>query len=215
MPPEPSGRARPGPKPRLSRPIIADAALGVGFESLTMAAVAGRLGVATSALYRYVADRDDLVVAAADRLFDVAPPITGDHWREVLVREVELRWDALIAHPGVIGAVEAAGRPIPAAFARFGALVRHLEGLGFSPEDAYVVADSVLDLVDDGITNYVGLLALNADQSLDAVVEAQTEVLGARFEPVVREVYRDLRRFFDRKLDLLLDGVATRWSPPR
>jgi AcrR family transcriptional regulator len=194
--------------------MVADAALEIGFESLTMAAVASRLGVATAALYRYVTDRDDLVVAAADRLFASAPPVTGDDWRAVLVREVELRWDSLISHPGVIAAVESAGRPVPAAMARFGHLVRHLEALGFSPTDAYVVADSELDLVDDGITNYVAIVELNEERSLDEVVATQTEVLGELFGPVVREVYGDLRAFFDRKLELLLDGVATRWEPP-
>jgi AcrR family transcriptional regulator len=69
------GPRRPG-RPRrrvLSRDAIADAVIEVGFENLTLVAVAERLGVTHASLYGNVTDRDDLVIAAADRLIAGAP----------------------------------------------------------------------------------------------------------------------------------------------
>ena len=57
---------KPGPPASLTRDDVARAALAEGVLTMSMPAVARRLGVSHSTLYRYVHDRDDLVLAALD-----------------------------------------------------------------------------------------------------------------------------------------------------
>nr|BFE79666.1 hypothetical protein GCM10020093_022670 [Planobispora longispora] len=45
----------------------------MGFDNLTLATVAEQLQVAHSALYRHVADREDLVVLAMNRMLQLTP----------------------------------------------------------------------------------------------------------------------------------------------
>lgn len=61
----PSPRPRPGRPRRLHLHQVIDAALAVGLEKLTMAAVAEKLGVGKAVLYGYVASREELVQLAA------------------------------------------------------------------------------------------------------------------------------------------------------
>lgn len=81
--PRPVGRP-----PRLSRDQIVAAALDIGIENLTMAAVADRLATSHQALYRWVRDRDELVALVADayvQRLDVEP-VPGEDWRRWLRR---------------------------------------------------------------------------------------------------------------------------------
>lgn len=83
---QPRGRPRKDQQ-RLSRDQILDEALGllaeVGLASLSMRALARRLGIDPMALYHYFADKDALLAAAAERSFaSLRPrmPAKGD-WR--------------------------------------------------------------------------------------------------------------------------------------
>jgi len=60
-----SGPLRRGRPRRLKLDEVIDAALAVGLQQMTMAAVADRLGVAKAVLYGYVGSRDELVQLAA------------------------------------------------------------------------------------------------------------------------------------------------------
>ena len=51
---------------RISRNAIAEAALDIGLGNATMVAIAERLGVDHSSLYRHVKGRDDILSAAID-----------------------------------------------------------------------------------------------------------------------------------------------------
>jgi hypothetical protein len=64
---------RPGPKPRLSRRKIIDAAVGLGIEQISVQAVAAALDAAPASLYRYVDSLDDVVGAALETVFSAAP----------------------------------------------------------------------------------------------------------------------------------------------
>lgn len=82
--PEPGSGRRRGRPPRIDRARIVAAATASDPATLTMAGVAAELGVAPSALYRWVADREallDLVAAdVADRVLPGWEP-DADTWR--------------------------------------------------------------------------------------------------------------------------------------
>jgi TetR/AcrR family transcriptional regulator, tetracycline repressor protein len=75
-------------RPELSRDVVVSAALAVldadGGEALTMRRVADYIGVSASALYGYVASKEELVQLVLDRIFeDVTVPETGD-WQQTI-----------------------------------------------------------------------------------------------------------------------------------
>ena len=97
------------PRPRSVSPDrLAQAALAVidrdGLAGLTMRAVATELGLTTMAVYRYVADRDELealVVEEVLRTLDTTPP-AAEPWTEQLRILTERVRTAVGGHPGVV-----------------------------------------------------------------------------------------------------------------
>lgn len=90
----------------LDAPIIVDAALALcderGAEALTVRKLAARLGVDPSALYRHVADKDELHLLLADRLFEeileTFAPTPGD-WRTTLRDLAVASRETALRHP--------------------------------------------------------------------------------------------------------------------
>jgi AcrR family transcriptional regulator len=103
-------RTRPkhGPKPGLTLDRIVAAgikiALTQGVGVLSMARVAGELGVGTMSLYRYVAAKDDLLTLMVDTAIGVPPPADdpGTEWRADLTRWAVGVRAAYRRHPWVL-----------------------------------------------------------------------------------------------------------------
>ncbi|MET8650591.1 TetR/AcrR family transcriptional regulator C-terminal domain-containing protein [Nocardia aurea] len=97
------------PRPRsLTTADLAAAALAVidrdGLAALTMRAVAQELRMATMALYRYVADREQLEVLVVDLVMDpldLSLP-AGTDWRDRLSLLLHRMRDAVAAHPETV-----------------------------------------------------------------------------------------------------------------
>src|SRR5690348_6186900 len=90
-------QARRGPKPGLTLDRIVAAGIEVartdGIAAVSMARVAGELGVGTMSLYRYVGAKDELISLMADTAF--GPPLPGPAgvrlWARLTPRATELR----------------------------------------------------------------------------------------------------------------------------
>jgi AcrR family transcriptional regulator len=112
-------RARPskGPKRGLSLERIVEAAVKVaasdGLEAVSMARVAGDLGVSTMSLYRYVAAKDELLALMVDATAASPPaaPAPGEGWRAGLSRWARAELDVYHRHPWVLR-VPISGPPI-------------------------------------------------------------------------------------------------------
>ncbi|MCX4092335.1 TetR/AcrR family transcriptional regulator C-terminal domain-containing protein [Nocardia sp. alder85J] len=97
------------PRPRsLTTADLAAAALAVldrdGLAALTMRAVATELRMATMALYRYVADREQLETLVVTRVLaavDVTPP-PGRDWREQVTELLDRVRVAVSVHPEAV-----------------------------------------------------------------------------------------------------------------
>ncbi len=108
--PEPPWRTAPRrrsvPRPQLSREIVVDAALAVlaaeGGPALTMRRVAEQIGVSASALYGYVASKEELVQLVFDRIGEeLAVPGTAGGWQEMLKEFGRNMLAVLRKYPGV------------------------------------------------------------------------------------------------------------------
>lgn len=207
-PPSPSHpSARPGPKPRLSRAAIVEAALKSGLEDMTMQTVARRLGTSPSALYRYVESHEALVVAALQELLRRTPrPADEASWRALLEAEAALLWDVLVAHAGV--ALADPHRLESISTQRMVELVDALRERGLGVEDAVLAVDAVLDLVYDGAAQAIRLPGLGAPMpdSLRKRLDACPPATRAAIEAIAA----DPRAHVERKLALVLDGLQQR-----
>lgn len=99
-----TARPRPGRPAQINRELIVDAALSSGnLETLTMRELAGRLGVSHSALYRWVANRDQLFDLVSEVIIERVLPAEGPGdraWRPWLAQIAWAMHDHFLAVPG-------------------------------------------------------------------------------------------------------------------
>src|SRR5713101_2303701 len=104
----PPRRGRAVPRPQLSRELVVSAALRVievdGGDALTMRRVADEIGVSASALYGYVANKEELVQLVLEQIMTEIPlPRTGTDWQDMLRSWGRETLAVFRRHPGVAG----------------------------------------------------------------------------------------------------------------
>jgi AcrR family transcriptional regulator len=144
--------SRPVTRIRLSRERVLRAAIAHadagGLEALSMRQLADLLGVAPMALYRHIANKDDLIDAMVDVVFsEIGAPPGGADWRSAMrARATSLR-DALSRHRWAIGLMESRRNPGPANLRHHDTVIGRLRAAGFSvamAAHAYAVLDSYI-----------------------------------------------------------------------
>lgn len=201
------GRRRPGPKPRLSKRAIVEAALELGFQEFTMTALAKRLDATHAALYRHFSGRDAIVAAAVTELVEQAPPVDlSGGWREALSSEARAHWFMYQRYPGLIAIVRSTPGAAEALWRRGGETQRYLLAQGLDSEAVLLAVDSVFDMVMDG--------AASADAFRQGIPErarllADSGAMEPRIAALMLDVIRDDPTiWFEKKLTIVLDGIA-------
>ena len=203
---------------RVLRAAIAQADEG-GLEALSMRKLAEVLEVAPMALYRHVADKDDLVDGMIDVVFsEIDLPSSGGDWRTAMrQRAISLR-DVLLRHRWAIGLMEARANPGPANLRHHDAVIGNLRAAGF---DMPMVAHAYSLL--DGYIYGFALTTMNLPfESGDDVAEIAQTML----QPFPVGEYPNLVAFitehamkagydygdeFEYGLDLILGGLERVW----
>ncbi|MEM8707110.1 MAG: TetR/AcrR family transcriptional regulator C-terminal domain-containing protein [Actinomycetota bacterium] len=210
----PKETPRRGRKPSLNRAMIGDAALDVGFEKITLTAVAERLGISHAGLYTYVADRNDLVTAAAEQLAEsMAWPEPGPDWEAFLRAEGDAMYRAMFTHPGLVAALDDA-QGIPDNFRQHLADVHgHLIELGFDPEKAFHAMDVVFDLA-----SYTAESAARIVRRSPEGRQQLSEAWSAGYEDGLRKlmmnaVMDEPITWFEAKLDIVIAGIRATLAP--
>ncbi len=96
------------PRPQLSRELIVSAALQViaaeGGGGLTMRRVADQIGVSASALYGYVANKEELVQLVFEQIISEIPALPeGGDWKDMMRAFGREMLAIFQRHPGVAG----------------------------------------------------------------------------------------------------------------
>jgi len=138
------------------RPLTRDRVLGAamtladdaGIEAVTMRRVGEELGVGPMALYRHVANKDDLVDAMVDVVFgEIGVPAPGTDWKAAMRgRAIAVR-DALMRHRWATGILESRMNPGPANLQHHDAVIGSLRAAGFDigmAAHAYSLLDSYI-----------------------------------------------------------------------
>lgn len=212
--------ANEGPRPRLTRERVLAAAIAHadagGLEALTMRTLAEMLGVAPMALYRHVANKDDLIDAMVDVVFaEVGVPSGGGDWKTSMRRRAIAVRDALSRHAWAVGLMESRRTPGPANLRHHDAVIGRLRAGGFD----VAMAAHAYSLMDSYIYGFA-LTKMN----LPFETETAGDVAEAMLEPFPVNQYPNLVEFlsehvmkpgydygdeFEYGLDLILDGLNT------
>ena len=188
-----------------------------GLEALTIRTLAEELGVAPMALYRHVANKDDLIDAMIDVVFsEIGLPSGGADWKTAMrERAISVR-DALTRHPWAIGLMESRRRPGPANLRHHDAVIGKLRAAGFSVE----MAAHAYSLLDSYIYGFA-LTKMNLPFETTADV---ADVAETMLQPFPVNEYPNLVEFiaehamkpgydygdeFEYGLDVILDGLDT------
>jgi AcrR family transcriptional regulator len=186
-----------------------------GLEELTMRKLAEVLHVAPMALYRHVANRDDLIDAMIDVVFsEVEVPSADVDWRTAMRgRGISLR-DALARHRWATGLMESRSRPGPANLGHHDAVLGNLRASGFSLELA-AHAYSALDSYIYGFALTKMNLPFDASTDMGEMADRMLEPFPADTYPHLVEFIADYATKpgydyggeFEYGLDLVLDGL--------
>ena len=220
----PSARMRrrvPVSRDRVLAAAIALADQG-GIEALTMRKLGQELGVEAMALYRHVANKDDIVDGIVDLVFsEIEPPAEGADWKPAMRRRAISLRDVLSRHRWAIGLMESRTSPGPANLGHHDAMIGCLRAAGFD----MALAAHAYSLMDGYIYGFA-LTKVNLPFESTADI---TELAQTMLQPFPLNAYPNLADFitehamkpgydyadeFEYGLDLILDGLerATRSS---
>lgn len=207
----------------LARDRIVEAAVALadagGFESFSMRNLAAELGAAPMALYRHVANKEDLLDGMVDVVFGVMyPPAVGGDWKsELRERGVSAR-AALRRHPWAIGLMETRMHPGPSSAVHHNATMGCLREAGFSFRDA-VHAYNLLDSYTYGFALQEKTIPFETPEESAEMAKETVGDQGAEY-PYLAEVVVELGKRgydyteeFEFGLDLILDALERFLQP--
>ncbi len=211
----------------LSRDRILRAAVALadeaGIDSLSMRNLAQDLGVVPMALYKHVANKDELLDGMIDVVVgEIDPPVPGDDWKQVVRGRILSARQVLRRHPWVPLAIESRNMATPAILAYLNSVVGALRAGGFSVDLAHHVMHAMgsrilgfsQELFDDsrragrsGPTNPDPPAALPPEVAARFPHLAEMATAASHDDDSVVGQGCDDQFEFEFALDLLLDGI--------
>jgi AcrR family transcriptional regulator len=202
-------------KQRVLRAAVALADAG-GVEALSMRKLAQQLGVVPMALYKHVANKDELLDGMVDVVVsEIDPPLSGTDWKTAIRRRVLSARSALLRHPWASRVIESRATATPTVLRYMDSMIGIFRAGGFSIDlthhAMHAMGSRLLgfsqelfdDTADIGPEMQADMLRDLADgyPSITELVMAITHDEGS----VVGQGCDDQ---FEFALDLMLDGLA-------
>ena len=104
-----------------------------GVDAASMRKIAQELGVVPMALYRHVANKDELLDGMIDVVVgEIDPPETGMHWKTAVRRRILSARQALLRHPWARQVMESRSEPTPTVLAYMDSMIGMFRAGGFS-----------------------------------------------------------------------------------
>jgi AcrR family transcriptional regulator len=211
---------------RLSRSFVLQAAVALadrdGLDGFSMRRLAQELGVVPMALYKHVANKDELLDGMVEIVFgEIESPSIDDDWRSAMRSRAISARDALKRHSWAIGLMETRN-PGPANLRNHNAVMGCLREAGFSFETA-IHAYSLQDAYIYGFALQEKTLGFQTPADAGEAVQRRAQAIGMLEDyPYLAEIAARLPKSgFDHAiefawgLDLILDGLERRRSAAR
>src|SRR5690242_10552569 len=124
---------------RLSRPLVLQAAVALadedGFDGFSMRRLAQELGVVPMALYKHVADKDELLDGMVDTVIaEFDPPDPGLDWKSGIRQRILAARRAVLRHPWARQAIESRTNRTPAVLGYMDSVAGLFRAGGFSAD---------------------------------------------------------------------------------
>jgi AcrR family transcriptional regulator len=206
------------PRTPLNKTRVREAAVALadeaGLHGFSMRGLAQALGVVPMALYKHVANKDELLDDMVDLVFgEIESPSGETDWKSAMRRRGLSVRDALKRHSWAIGLMETR-RPGPANLRNHNAVMGCLREAGFSFETA-IHAYSVQDAYIYGFALQEKTLGFETPDSAGEAVRRRAQTIGALDDyPYLAEIAEKLPGTgydndveFVWGLDLILDGL--------
>jgi TetR/AcrR family tetracycline transcriptional repressor len=210
------GQARPGGDggPPLSRDLVLDAGMQIleseGIDRLTIRGLAGKLGVAATAIYWHVGDKQALLDGLAERVIDQLGAVSV-RGRDPVSRVVSIATSlraTLLERPELVALVHRQGRTAALFQPARRLLVQELTAAGVDGAAIALAVPAVLNLV-------IGTVLLDRQLERQPAQRQTPEELWLDDGPDAPELLRHLSRpvdeqeLFDYTLDIVVRAVVT------
>jgi len=202
-------------KDRVLRAAVA-LADGSGIESLSMRNLAEELGVVPMALYKHVANKEQLLDGMIDVVVgEIDPPVHGTDWKSTVRQRILSARQALLRHPWASQVVESKKNPTPMVLEYMDSMIGIFRAGGFSVN----LTHHVMHTIGSRVLGFTQEL-FNDSRTVDPEMqEVMLREMGPKFpnvlaiamaashegESVVGQGCDDQFEF-EFALDLLLDG---------
>lgn len=198
-----------------------------GMEGVSMRRLGTELGAAPMSLYRYVADKDDLLLKMLDTaLGEWRSPERGDaSWRECLEAGARGLWQIFRRHPWLASALSLNRPPaIPSGIAWTEWVLAALDGHGLELSASFDIHLTLFAFIRGTAANLeaesaaTALSGLDADEWMDTQLPALRAIAAEtdfpHFTELVHTAYDfSIDRIFESGLRYLLDGLAIELEP--
>jgi len=187
-----------------------------GIESLSMRRLAEELGVVPMALYKHVANKEELLDGMIDVVVgEIDPPVAGAGWKSAVRQRILSARRALLRHPWASQVMESKQNPTPLVLAYMDTMIGLFRAGGFSVN----LTHHVMHTIGSRVLGFSQEL-FNDSSTIDPeVAAAMMRELGPKFPNVLAIATAasheeasvvgpgcDDQYEFEFALDLLLDG---------
>jgi len=211
------------PRARLNRDRVLRAAVDLaddaGIEALSMRSLAQRIGVVPMALYKHVANKEELLDGMVDVIVgDIEPPAPGADWKDAVRQRVLSARAALLRHAWAPQVIESRTAASPVVLDHMESLVAAFRAGGFSVDLTHHVVHALGTRMWGFTQEVFPPPATPADPDERAAMLAG---FAARYPAIVEMATAtevcDAQFEFEFALDLLLDGFERLhqrgWTP--
>jgi AcrR family transcriptional regulator len=212
------------PRAPLSRGRILAAAIELadrdGAESLSMRRLATRLGVVPMALYKHLANKDEVLDGMLDAVVgEIDPPRTDTDWKTAVRERILSARRALLRHPWASRVMESRTQPTPTVIAYMDSMIGMFRAGGFSIDETH----HAMHAMGSRLMGFSQEL-FNDSADVDPQVQAEMARAMADRYPFIAELIRSISHDdastvgpgcddqfeFEFALDLMLDGLERR-----
>jgi AcrR family transcriptional regulator len=212
-----TARARePLTKERILRAAVALADEG-GVESLSMRRLAQELGVVPMALYKHVANKDEMFDGMVDVVVgEIEAPLAGADWKAAMRERILSARRALLRHPWASRVIESRTDPTPMVIGYMDSMIGILRGGGFSIDLTHHAMHAMgsralgfsQELFDDSPEDPPQIQAIAMQQMAEQFPNISEMVAAiSHDEGTVVGLGCDDQFEFEFALDLMLDGL--------
>ena len=188
-----------------------------GADALSMRRLANELDVVPMALYKHVANKDELLDGMLDVVVaEIDPPLTGTDWKTAIRARILSARQALLRHPWASRVMESRTRPTPTVMAYMDSMIGMFLDGGFSIDLTHHIAHTLGSRL-LGFSQELFNDQADGDQPFDP---GMVEQLGRAF-PSIYRIYLEISHDdasvvgpgcddqfeFEFALDLVLDGI--------